>query len=88
MRATKPVADIKRYKDKITGLLREFEKRFQIFSELEKGFKVFCLPFIVNPFNVPFNIQLDVIDFECDSDLNDKFVPADLDTFYQNLLPG
>lgn len=31
-------SDAKRYKDKITGLLSEFEKRFQVFSELETEF--------------------------------------------------
>ena len=35
---------MKRFKDKITGLLQEFEQRFQIFSELEKEYKVFLPP--------------------------------------------
>lgn len=30
--------NMKRFKEKITGRLREFEQRFQIFSELEKNF--------------------------------------------------
>ncbi|CAI5682279.1 unnamed protein product [Oreochromis niloticus] len=34
------VADMKRFKDEIMGLLLEFEQRFQIFGELEKDFKV------------------------------------------------
>ena len=79
---------MKRYKDKITGLLREFEKPFQIFGELEKDFKGFCLPFTVNPSDLPINIQLEITDFQSDSDLKDKFTAAGLDIFYQNLLPG
>lgn len=40
---TEHAANMKRFKDKITGLLREFEQHFQIFCELEKDFKVFLL---------------------------------------------
>uniref|UniRef100_A0A673Y6Y6 DUF4371 domain-containing protein n=1 Tax=Salmo trutta TaxID=8032 RepID=A0A673Y6Y6_SALTR len=86
--ATQHVADMKRFKDKITGLLREFEQRFQIFGELEKDFNVFCSPFTVNPSDLPVSIQLEIIDLQCDSDMKGKFAAAGLDTFYQNLLPG
>ncbi|CAI5653367.1 unnamed protein product [Oreochromis niloticus] len=82
------VADMKRFKDKITGLLLQFEQRFQIFGELEKDFKVFCSPFTANPFDLPVRIQLEIIDLQCDSDLKGKFAAAVLNTFYQNLLPG
>lgn len=85
---TQHVADMKRFKDKITGLLREFEQRFQIFGELEKDFKVFYSPFTVNPSDLPISIQLEIIDLQSNSDLRGKFPTADLDTFYQNLLPG
>uniref|UniRef100_A0A674D230 HAT C-terminal dimerisation domain-containing protein n=1 Tax=Salmo trutta TaxID=8032 RepID=A0A674D230_SALTR len=86
--ATQHVADMKRFKDKITALLREFEQRFQIFGELEKDFNVFCSPFTVNPSDLPVSIQLEIIDLQCDSDMKGKFAAAGLDTFYQNLLPG
>ncbi|XP_037794130.1 general transcription factor II-I repeat domain-containing protein 2-like [Penaeus monodon] len=86
--ATQHAADMRRFKDKITELLREFEQRFQIFGELEKDFKVFCSPFSVNTSDLPVNIQLEIIDLQCDSDLKGKFAAAGLDTFYQHLLPG
>lgn len=86
--ATQRVADTKRFKDKITGLLWDFEQLFQIFNELEMDFKVFCLPFTVNPSDLPGNIQLEITDLQCDSYLKGKFAAASLDTFYQNLLPG
>lgn len=85
--ATQHAAGMKRFKDKIMGLLREFEQRFQIFGELEKDFKVFCLPFTVNASDLPVNVQLEIIDLQCDSDLKGKFAAAGLDTFYQYLLP-
>ena len=79
---------MKRFKDKMTGLLQEFKQRFQIFSELEKEFKVFSSPFTVNPFDLPVNIQLEIIDLQCDSDLKNKFAGNDLNKFYQYLFPG
>ena len=66
---TQGITDIKRFKDKIIRLLQEFEQRFQIFSELEKEFKVFSSPFTVNLSNLPVSIQLEIIDLQCDSDL-------------------
>lgn len=47
VRVTTPDADVKRYKDKIAGLLWEFEKRFQVFGELETEYSVFRSPFTV-----------------------------------------
>ena len=54
--ATQHSADMRRFKDKIMGLLREFEQRFQIFGELEKDFKIFCSPFSMNASDLPVNI--------------------------------
>ena len=85
---TQGVTDTKWFKDKTIGLLQEFEQRLQIFSELEKEFKVFSSPFPVNPSDLPVNIQLEIIDLQCDSDSKNKFAENDLNKFYQYLLPG
>ncbi|KAL3976413.1 hypothetical protein ACER0C_022299 [Sarotherodon galilaeus] len=83
--------DVKQYKDKISGLLREFEKRFQVFSELETEFAVFHSPFTVRASDVPVDMQLEIIDLQpnmqCDVELKDKFASVGLDTFYKYLLP-
>jgi CRISPR/Cas system-associated endoribonuclease Cas2 len=42
VRATGRNADMDQNKDKLTGLLLEFEQSFQVFSELEKEFAVFA----------------------------------------------
>ncbi|XP_066941420.1 general transcription factor II-I repeat domain-containing protein 2B-like [Macrobrachium rosenbergii] len=81
-------ADLDQYKDKITGLLQEFERRFQIFSELENEFAFFRSPFTVKASDMPADIQLEVIDLQCDSNMKQKFASVGLDTFYQYLLPG
>ena len=85
---TQQVTQMKRFRDKIAGLAQEFEKRFQIFGELEKDFQVFCSPFTVNAADLPVNIQLEIIDLQCNSDLKEKFAAASLDTYYKCLLPG
>ncbi|KAL3974132.1 nostrin [Sarotherodon galilaeus] len=79
--------DVKQYKDKMIGLLREFEKRFQVFSELETGFAVFRSPFTVRASDVPVDMQLEIIDLQCDVEFKDKFASVGLDTFYKYLLP-
>lgn len=81
-------SDAKRYKDKITGLLSEFEKRFQVFSELETEFEVFRSPFTVRASDLPVDMQFEIIDLQCDVELKDKFASVGLDTFYKYLLPG
>ncbi|XP_066947044.1 general transcription factor II-I repeat domain-containing protein 2B-like [Macrobrachium rosenbergii] len=81
-------ADLDQYKDKITGLLQEFERRFHIFSELENEFAFFRSPFTVKASDMPADIQLEVIDLQCDSNMKQKFASVGLDTFYQYLLPG
>lgn len=54
--------DAKQYIDKISGLLREFEKRFQVFCELETEFAVFRSPFTVRASDLPVDMQLEIID--------------------------
>ncbi|XP_029656786.1 general transcription factor II-I repeat domain-containing protein 2A-like [Octopus sinensis] len=79
--------DMSRYKVKITGLLQQFETRFEIFRELEKEFTVFRSPFTANITHLAANLQLKIIDLKCDSDLKNKFTMVGLDTFYKYLLP-
>ncbi|XP_014787391.1 general transcription factor II-I repeat domain-containing protein 2B-like [Octopus bimaculoides] len=79
--------DMNRYKDSIKGLLREFQQRFQIFDKLETDFTDFHSPFTANGSDLPVNIQLEMIDLQCDSGLKNKFTSVGLVTFYQ-MRPG
>ena len=88
MRTTGLNTDLNQYKDKITELLREFKQRFQIFDQLETDFQVFFSPFTLNASDLPANLQLGIIDLQCDSNLKTKFVLASLGTLYQYLFPG
>lgn len=78
--------DTKRYKDKISGLLREIENQFQLFSEPETEFTVFGSPFTVRASDLPVDMQLEIIDLQCDVELKDKFASMGLDAFYKYLL--
>lgn len=80
--------DMSQYKDKLAVLLREFERQFQVFSELETELAVFRNPFIVKTSDVPADMQLEIIDLQCDVTLKDRFASVDLDTFYPCILPG
>ena len=88
MRTTELKIDLNQYKDKITELLREFKQRFQIFDQLETHFQVFFSPFTLNASDLLVDLQLGIIDSQCDSNLKTKFVLAILGTFYQYLFPG
>ena len=45
-------------------------------------------PFTVKPSDMPADIQLEIIDLQCDTNMKEKFASVGLDTFYQYLLPG
>jgi len=85
MRTTGLNIDRNQYKDKITELLREFKQRLQIFDQLETDFQVFFPPFTLNASDLPVDLQLGIIDLQCDSNLKTKFVLASFCTFYQCL---
>ena len=84
---TGTVTELGRYKESISSLLQEFEHRFQVFSELEQEFKIFCSPFTVSSSDVPTELQMEIIDLQCDSNLKEKFTIVGLD-IYKYLFPG
>ena len=84
---TGTVTELGRYKESISSLLQEFERRFQVFSELEQEFKIFCSPFTVTSSDVPTELQMEIIDLQCDSNLKEKFTIVGLD-IYKYLFPG
>ena len=72
MRTTGLNIDLHQYKDKITELLREFKQRFHIFDQLETDFQVFFSPFTLNTSDLPVDLQLGIIDLQCDLNLKDQ----------------
>lgn len=60
------IPDLSRYKDQIAGLLWEFEKQFQIFSNPKTEFTVFRSPFTVSASDVPVDMEREIIKLQCD----------------------
>ena len=87
MHATEHDAGLNQCNDKITELLQEFERRFQVFTQLENEFTIFTSPFTVNATDMPADMQLELLDLQCDSTSKKNFASEGLDTFYQYLLP-
>ena len=79
--------DLDKYKTSIADLLQEFERRFQVFTELSIVFACVCSPFAVNPAEMPGEIQLEVIDLQCDTAMKDIFASVDINTFHKYLVP-
>uniref|UniRef100_A0A8C8VQ74 Uncharacterized protein n=1 Tax=Pelusios castaneus TaxID=367368 RepID=A0A8C8VQ74_9SAUR len=77
-----------RYRDKIGGLKNEFGERFRDFRKLEQDFKVFCTPFSVSASDVADELQMEIIELQCDTLLKDKFSTVSVDNFYQHLGPN
>ena len=75
------------FKEEISILLQNFQQRFQVFDELETEFKIFCSPFSVTPSELRTDMQLEIIDLQCDSTLKEKFASVGLEIFMY-LFPG
>ncbi|XP_049840993.1 general transcription factor II-I repeat domain-containing protein 2B-like [Schistocerca gregaria] len=54
-----------------------FHCRFEDLNRLECDVNLFVTPFAVNIENVPYEIQLELIDFQCNCMLKEKFRPAE-----------
>ena len=85
--STSNKVDMNRYQDKITELQLEFGQQLLIFHVLETDFTFSFSLLTVNASSQAANIELEMINLQCDSDLKNKFVFVDLDIFYLYFLP-
>jgi hypothetical protein len=76
----------KKYSEQIICLKTEFGNRFQDFKYLENDFKLFTSPFSIDAVKVPAHIQMELIEFQNDSNLKRKFNEVGVPDFY-NFLP-
>uniref|UniRef100_A0A2C9M951 Uncharacterized protein n=1 Tax=Biomphalaria glabrata TaxID=6526 RepID=A0A2C9M951_BIOGL len=63
---------LKDYVDILSRLLEDFEHRFQLFPALEPQFFLVATPFAVEVKNVPEEVQMELLDLQCDSVLKQK----------------
>ena len=73
-----------KYAKFISELREEFENRFHDFKENASSFEIFSRPFSIKPDDVPENLQMELVDFQCESNLKDKFNSSLLIDFYNN----
>jgi hypothetical protein len=77
---------IEEYSQSFSPLLRqEFDEPFHDFKVMEPEFLLFVLPLKADVQNAPENLQMELINLQCDTNLTQKFSQTDLQDFYSHL---
>ncbi|XP_067930870.1 general transcription factor II-I repeat domain-containing protein 2A-like [Watersipora subatra] len=74
-----------KYVSVIAYLETEFRQRFQDFSVIDKEIKLNATPFLVDAKEVEKNLQLELIEIECDDVLKNQHQQLSLPEFYRSL---
>ncbi|KAM3936090.1 general transcription factor II-I repeat domain-containing protein 2B-like [Leptodactylus fuscus] len=74
---------LKYYAEMLTRLLDDFEHRFQEFTALEPHFALFATPFAVDVQSVPEEVQMELLDLQCDTILKQKYTDVGVPEFYK-----
>lgn len=69
-------AQVKSYATAIISLSVEFNKRFRDFAVIEKDMLLFSSPFSVDPDDAPPQLQLELIELQCDDEWRGKHQQA------------
>lgn len=77
------VQNSQKYAKLIMELREDFDHRFAGFKKSAMHFNVFSCPFSVKIEEVPENLRMKCIDFQCSSDLREKFKDFPLLEFYK-----
>ena len=73
------------YAKQIKLLENEFEKRFLDFKKCENQFHLFTSPVSIDVETVEDNLQLELIEIQCDSILKQKYMEVGIPNFYNYL---
>ncbi|XP_073670885.1 general transcription factor II-I repeat domain-containing protein 2 [Paramisgurnus dabryanus] len=76
---------IGKYANVIEDLFAEFNWRFKDFTIIEKDMHVFASPFSVDPVDVAHELQLELIDLQCDDELRFRHQQLSQIDFYRQL---
>ncbi|CAM5133327.1 unnamed protein product [Natator depressus] len=75
---------LKEYAD-ISNLHKQFDVRFKDFKVLEPHFQLFSTPFAVEIDNVAEEMQMELVELQCDTILKQKYTDVGIPEFYQFL---
>uniref|UniRef100_A0A096MCI3 HAT C-terminal dimerisation domain-containing protein n=1 Tax=Poecilia formosa TaxID=48698 RepID=A0A096MCI3_POEFO len=78
-------AQIRRYAADISSLAEEFQQRFRDFAAIEKEITIFSAPFSVVPDDAPYDLQLALIELQCDAESRSRHQHLALVDFYRQL---
>jgi hypothetical protein len=76
---------IQEYSRIIFLLREELDERFQYFKIMEPEFMLFAFPFKADVEKAPENLQIELINLQCDTNLNQTFSETKLQDFYSYL---
>jgi hypothetical protein len=85
LKAQNQSCSFSQYCGKIEEIKNEFDRRYNDFKELQNIFSLFIGPFSFEVENVPTSIQLELIDFQNDSVLKDKYREVGIPKIYSYL---
>lgn len=67
----------------LSNLIQEFDSRFEDFRHNTADFELFAQPFTISVDAVRDDLQMELIDLQCDSELKHKFTSLPLTDFYK-----
>jgi len=77
--------ETKKYAEALIPLTSEFNDRFRDFAAIEKEILLFTSPFSMDPDEAPENLQLELIELQCDNECRSRLQHLSLVPFYQQL---
>jgi 17beta-estradiol 17-dehydrogenase/3beta-hydroxysteroid 3-dehydrogenase/mitotic-spindle organizing protein 1 len=77
--------NLKKYTSSLLDLHAEFSRRFEDFKMIENDLSFVSSPFSFDVDKAPFDLQLELIDLQCDALLAEQFKSVPLPNFYASL---
>ena len=72
-----------KYGDKLAVLREEFSERFGDLKKHSQAIELFTSPFSVDVTTIPENIQMEIIELQCNNELRKKFDDSSVYQFYK-----
>ena len=73
---------LKEYINLLSNLLQQFDVRFADFEVLEPQFRLFSMPFAVEIDTVAEELQMELVELQCDTVLKQKYAEVEIPEFY------